>query len=228
MKHLTKDVSRLVRIEAAWAQRRTLREDDPVWPEFSAYLDQSSDQPTGALQRGMFYLDRQDVKRAEEWVRKAVTWDAGSPPLRHALAVVLSTAGRAAEAIEHLQAAERLEPDSAEHPYALGLAYAESGRIDEAIASLSRACDLDPQFARAWYNLGLAYMETDEAERAIGAIERAENEDPRNPEYPFARGTIHARRGERAAAHEAAMKALEIAPGYPPAQGLLQALEREG
>ncbi len=228
VKHLTKDVSRLVRLEAAGAQRRTLREDDPVWKEFNIYLDQSSDQPTGALQHGMFYLERNDVKRAEEWVRKAVTWDANSPPLRHAMAVVLSTMGRTAEAIDHLATAERLEPDSAEHPYSLGLAYAEIGKLDEAIRSLERACDLDPQYARAWYNLGLAYVEADELQQAIAAIDRAENEDSRNPEYPYGRATIHLRRGERAAAREAALKALDAAPRYTPAQSLLQALEREG
>ncbi len=227
VKHLTRDVSRLVRIEAAWAQRRTLQENDAVWVEFMAYLDQSSDQPTGALQRGMFHLERNDPKRAEEWVQKAVAWDANAPPLRHAMAVVLSTTGRTVEAIEHLRTAERLEPDNAEHSYALGLAYAEVRRLDEAIKSLTRACDLDPQFARAWYNLGLAYAEADEPGQAIAAIERAENEDTGNPEYPYGRATIHARGGERAMAREAAMKALAIEPRYTPAQELLQALERE-
>ena len=225
VRHLTGDVSRLVRIESAWTQRRTLDEDSPAGKELNAYLDQIADQPTGALQRAMFYLDRNDVERAQTWAEKAVNWDGNSPPLRHALAVVLSTLGRTPEAIDQLKAAERLEPDSAEHAHSLGLAYAEVGKLQEAIKSLQRACDLEPQFARAWYNLGLAYVQTDDALQGISAIERAEREDATNPEYPYARATVHMQRGERAAAREAVLRALEIAPNFPAARALLQALE---
>ena len=215
-----------MRIETAWANRQTLDVTSVAGQELMSYLDVIADQPVGALQRGMFYLDRGAPGHAEAWIRKAIAWDPNSGPFYHALAVALSTMGRFREAIEALEAAERLEPENAEYPYAKGLAYAEMGNRDLAIEALERVCELAPEFARAWYNLGLARVELGDVVRGLADLARAEAADPRNPEYPYTRATVHFQRQEFAAAREAAARALQLAPDFQPAREILTALEQ--
>ena len=225
VRHLLKDESRLVRIEAAWAQRARLDLSSPAGTELLAYLDQVADQPTGALQRGMFYLDRGEQQSAEEWLAKAVRWDPHSPPLRHSRAVVLSSGQKLRDAISELEKARELEPDNPQHSFSLGLAHAELGDRAQTIAALETAVALDEEFARAWYNLGLARIEEDDIGRGLGDLERAAEADPSHPEYPYAIATVLLRRGEIAEAAEAARRALRIAPDYRPALDLLQSIE---
>ena len=139
---------RTVRIEAAWALRQTLTADSVAGTDLLTSLQHNLDQPAGALQMGVFLMDRGNLPTALDYFRRAVKWDANSAPLRHALAVALSRDGKSVEALEQLQAAVRLAPNSAQYRYYLGLGLNEVGRLDEARAALDKAVKLDPQFTR--------------------------------------------------------------------------------
>lgn len=220
------DPARGVRLAAAWALRETVETNSVAGRELLSYLDYNSDQPAGELQRGIFHLDRGDLPAALACLRRAVSWDALSAPLRHALAVALSLDGKPTEAVRELEEACRLAPRDAELRYKLGLAYSEANRPRDALTSLKQATDLDPRHARAWYNLGLAHAAAGEHPAALECLTRAESLDSRSPQIPYARATVLARLGRLAEARTAAARALELQPGHFEARQLLEALER--
>jgi tetratricopeptide (TPR) repeat protein len=220
------DPVRSVRVDAAWALRRKLETNSVAGRDLLADLHHNADQPTGALQSGVFHLDRGDIATAVEYLQRAVSWDTNSAPLYDALAVGLSTQGRSAEAVSALESACGLAPRNAEYRYKLGLALNELGRLPDARTALELAVKLDPQFARAWYNLGLAYAQEGKAAAAVDALLRAETLDNRSAQIPYARATILAQSGRTDEARRAAQRALELQPGQPGALQLLRALDR--
>ena len=213
-----------VRLAAAWAMRRELDTGSPLGKELAATIAHGSDQPLGAHRRGRLAADRGDLREAERWIRRAVEYDRTSAGGREAYAVLLGEMNRPREALEQLRAAARLNPDNARYPYLMALTQAELRREREAEKLLRRTLEMDPRYDRAWYNLGLLFAGQDRLEEAVEAIRKAEAANPRSPEYPFARATVHSRMGEPANAAQAARRALEIQPGFPPALQLLHRL----
>lgn len=220
------DPVRAVRVEAAWALHHTVDTNSTAGADLLAQLRHNGDQPAGALQMGVFHLDRGNLPAAMEYFQRAVKWDTNSAPLHHALAVTLSVEGKTSEAVEALQTACRLAPNEAEYRFKLGLALNEAGKMDEARAALEEAVKLDPKFAQAWYNLGLAHSALNKSELALESLVRAESLDARSPQIPYARATILARLGRVSEARTAAQRALELRPDFPEAKELLQALAR--
>ena len=220
------DPVRVVRIDAAWALRASLDTNSVAGTDLLNYLRFNADQPMGALQQGVFHLDRDDTAQAIGYFQRAVSWDTNSAPTRHALAVALSLQGRSQEAVDELRAACRLAPRDAEFRFKLGLALSDVGRIDDAREALEQAVKLDPQFAQAWYNLGLAYNRSGKPEPALDSLLRAESIDGYSAQIPYARATILARLGRVQEARKAARRALEIQPGHREAAGLLESLPR--
>jgi len=219
------DPVRGVRVAAAWALHETVATNSLAGRDLLAYLDYNSDQPAGELQRGIFHMNRGDLPTAMNCFRRAVSWDAHSAPLRHALAVALSLEGKPTEAVRELETACRLAPRDAELRYKLGLAYNEANQPREALAALRLATELDPQLAPAWYNLGLAHAAAGNDFAALESLTRAEALDGRSPTIPYARATVLARLGRTAEARAAAARALELQPDHGEARRLLQVLE---
>jgi Flp pilus assembly protein TadD len=220
------DPARNVRIDAAWALRRTLDTNSTAGHDLLGYLRHNADQPAGAMQFGVFHLDRGDAARALDYLQRAARWDTNSAPPLEALAVALSVQGRSAEAVAELRAAIRLAPRNAEYHYKLGLALNETGRLDDAQSALEQAVKLEPGFASAWYNLGLAHAARGKSDAALDALLRAESLDTRSAQIPYARATVLARSGRVEEARRAARRALELQPNNPDARALLQALDR--
>jgi len=220
------DAVRAVRVEVAWALHHMVDTNSAAGADLLVHLRHNADQPAGALQMGVFHLDRGDHATALDYFRRAVSWDKNSAPLLHALAVALSVEGKASEAVEALQTACRLAPQEAEYRFKLGLALNETGKLDEARAALEQAVKLDAKFSQAWYNLGLAYSALEKSELALESLVRAESLDARSPQIPYARATILARLGRASEARTAAQRALELRPNYAEAEELLRALGR--
>lgn len=218
------DPLRTVRIAAAWALRSRIDPGTRAGQELRQFLDYNADQPVGQLLAGAYVLARDGPLPALPHYQKAVEWDPNSAPIRHDYAVLLAGLGRAAEAAEQLEAACRLDPTSAEYRYKLALAFNELGEIKKTINDLREAVRLDPQHARAWYNLGLALNEVGQPQAGLDALIRAEAAAPADPSIPYARATLLVGLGRAADARQAARRALEIDPGYAPAQALLGSL----
>ena len=227
LNHLLDDPIRAVRIDAAWSLRRSLDTNCPAGKDLMRYLVVNSDQPAGLLQQGVWKVDRGHNDEALPLFRRAVKWDPNSPPLRNALAVSLSMAGRYEESLQELEAACKLAPKDAEYRFKLALAFSELNRINEATEALEHTVRLEPTFARAWYNLGLAYSQQGQPEKALEALSKAEALEPNSPQFPYARATILARLGRNIEAQAAARRALELDPGYRDAAALLQTLPQQ-
>jgi superkiller protein 3 len=218
------DPLRAVRIDAAWGLRRELDTNSPAGRDLLHYLALNGDQPSGALQQGVFQLDRGNLELAMTYFRKAVSWDTNSAALHHALGLALGVQGKSAEAVESLKTACRLAPKEAEYRFKLGLALNESGRPADALEALEQTVALDPQYAQAWYNLGLAHNAAGQAEKAVSCLNRAEAIDHRSAQIPYARATILLRMQHIEEARAAAKRALELDPGNAAAQELFDYL----
>ena len=221
---LQNDPIRKVRVDAAWTLRDRVDPRSKAGEDLLRTLAYNIDMPTGALQKGVYHLDRNEWQKAEEYFRWAIKLDGYSAPLRHEFAIALSMMGRTNEAIDALKEAIRLEPNEAEYHYKLALAWNETGSPDKTVESLVKAVQLNPRHPRAWYNLGLAHNGMNQPEAAIAALLKAESVAPNDPEPPYARATILYGLRRIPEAVEAAQRALEIQPAYTPARTFLQEL----
>ena len=224
LEKLLDDPVRKVRVDAAWTLRHRVSPQSKAGEDLLRTLTYNVDMPTGALQKGVYHLDRNESKMAEHYFRLAIKLDNYSAPLRHEFAIALSMMGRTSEAIDALKEAIRLDSGEAEYHYKLALAWNETGRTDNTVSSLVKAVQLNPRHSRAWYNLGLARSGMNQPEAAIAALLKAENVEQNDPDIPYARATILLRLRRIPEAIEAAQRALEIQPNYNPARALLQEL----
>ncbi|MBI4662050.1 MAG: ammonia-forming cytochrome c nitrite reductase subunit c552 [Verrucomicrobia bacterium] len=228
LRHLSDDPARAVRVEAAWALRASLDTNSVAGQDLLRSLTFNGDQPSGALQFGVFLMDRGSPGLALDWFQRAVRWDGRSAPLRDALAVCLSLLGRPSEAVLELEAACWLDPKDAHFRYKLGLALNEAGKLTEAVGALEQAVQLEARLAQAWYNLGLGYSSLGRMDEALNALARAESIEANSARIPYARATILARLGRVPEARTAVRRALEIEPGNTDASNLLNALSAGG
>jgi tetratricopeptide (TPR) repeat protein len=221
------DTNRGPRIDAAWALRAQLDTNSPAGRDLLAHLRHIADQPSGALQEGVFRMDRGDLPGAMAEFQRALKWETNSAALYHALAIGHSLQNQAREAVEALQAACRLAPNEAEYRFKLGLALNETGQYQESMAALREAVRLDPGYAQAWYNLGLALNTAGQTDAAVESLLRAEAADPLSANIPYARATILARAGRMMEAAAAAGRALELRPGFREAEQLLRSIGQQ-
>ena len=222
MSKLLDDPVRKVRVDAAWVLRDRVNPQTKAGRDLVRMLEYNVDMPTGALQKGLYHLDRNEAELAESYFRKAIKLDGHSAPLRHEYAIALSMMGRPEEAINALQEAIRLDPREAEYHYKLALGWNETGNLGKTVNSLVRAVQLNPRHARSWYNLGLARNSMNQPEAAIAALLKAESVSPNDPDPPYARATILRNMRRMPEAIQAAQRAVEIQPGYRPALQFLQ------
>jgi tetratricopeptide (TPR) repeat protein len=224
LSHCLNDPLRAVRLAAAWALRKDLDNSPETGRELSVYLANGADQPAGQVQLAAFALARNELPAALGHYQKAIQWDPYSALSRHDYAIVLSQLNRAREAVDQLREACRLETTNSEFRLALALGLNEVGETDKAITEMREAVRLDPGYGKAWYNLGLALDSTGRTEEALQALDRSESLDANDPRIPYARATIFARLGSAEQARQAALKALQVDPGFQPARDLLQSL----
>ena len=218
---LRNDPIRLVRLDAGWATWSLPPADPATRKEIFEYFENISDQPAGALRQAQLAVAEGRSQEAVMWARKAVEWD-DFHFHNMMLGRTLNLAGENREARKAFDRAIEQDPENAEYPYLLALLLAEENNPREALLALQKTINIDPNFGRAWYNLGLAYAELERLDEAITALNRSEPLMEGSPEPAFARATIHLRLNQQDRALESARRALEISPGYQPAQRLVQ------
>lgn len=106
--------------------------------------------------------------------------DATSPRLHEAAASLLLSVGQIGRGIDHLEAALRLDPESAEAHYNLATALAWEGHRDEAIAHLRQALASAPDHVGAHVNLGALLRARGERAGAMEQLRLALSLAPRN------------------------------------------------
>ena len=121
----------------------------------------------------------------------------------HAIGVIALKRNAPAEALEPLEKAVSLAPNSAEAHNDLGMALASLGRPADAIAHFEKAIALNPDFATAYNNLGNALMEMERSREAIAMFEQAIAHRPgyATAEFNLAGALAERDRHEDAVAH---------------------------
>ena len=90
----------------------------------------------------------------------------------------LGVAGDYQQAMLHLEAALRIDPDHVRAHDDLGVCLRDLGRLPEAIAHHRRAVEIDPNYANARRNLGDALVRAGEVEEGIEHLRSAIELDP--------------------------------------------------
>lgn len=119
------------------------------------------------------YLYHWDWARAERRFREALERDPSYATAHHWYGMSLMARSRFDEAIDHLDAAARLAPDSPIVQVKRGTVLSAAGRFDEAEEQLRAAAAKFPSFPLAQRELGFLYLEQGRSEAAVAAFERA-------------------------------------------------------
>jgi len=121
--------------------------------------------------------------------------------------------GQRAPAIDLLEAALKLDDDSASTRYWLATAYQEAGREADAEALLRRLVQAQPDFAPALNFLGYLLAEGGrDLQEALSLTRRAVREDPANGAYVDSLGWAHFRLGELDLAKQFLERAARLIP----------------
>lgn len=115
----------------------------------------------------------QPYRDIETFYRTTLAGNPGSWMSHTNLALLLLDSGRQGEALEHLEAAFRLRPASAEVANNLGVAERKIGRPVVAMDWFRTALRLRPEYPEAAYNLGISLLAAGDAAQAKREFERA-------------------------------------------------------
>jgi Flp pilus assembly protein TadD len=121
------------------------------------------------------------------------------------------------KAVEHLQKAVVLQPESSDFHKSLGDALCREERMDEAIIQYQKALEIKPDFAEAHNDLAYGLLQTGRVNEAITHFQRA-LEIQQSYEAYYNLGYAFRRKGMAAEAMACFQKAIELQPQFIPAQ----------
>jgi tetratricopeptide (TPR) repeat protein len=130
------------------------------------------------------------------------------------LGAALIHQGRLQEAIEHLQAALKIEPDYADAHYNLGSAFARLGDLEKGIYHFNETLRLEPKNLKALNNLGVALVLQGRVNEAIKHLEAALKIKPSDADLHNNLGFALMDQGELDAAVEHLSRALALDPRH--------------
>ncbi len=144
-----------------------------AWPEVNAALaidDQLADAYTS---RAIIETDFEwNGPAAEADFRKALALAPNSAAAHHWYARHLAEFGRAQEALEEINSAQKLDPLSPTIRVSKAKIHFVNRRYDEAIQACQKALELEPEFASAFSILGQAYAHRGDHAQAIAAAQK--------------------------------------------------------
>lgn len=219
---MLQDPVKEVRMAASWAMRTRLSQRSEVLKELKESLFFGADQPIGAMRLAELATQGKKLDEAKKWMKKAIALDKTSAAGHEAYAILLGQLGQPKEALAQLNLAIELQPDNARFLYLKALTYAELQQTGKTEELLKQVIKVDANHDRAHYNLGLLLAGQNKLDEAILSIRRAEAIHPDTPDYPYARATLHLRKGEKMEAFEACRTVLGIDRSYQPALNLLR------
>src|SRR2546425_4706156 len=142
----------------------------------------------------------------------AVAIDPGSSIGQLSLGLALARQGKLAEAVEHYEAALRLEPDYVDANYAWGNALARQGKLAEAVEHYQAALRVKPDHANAHTNAGSALAGQGKLAEAIEHYQQALRAKPDHADAHTNWGEALAQQGKLDEAIEHYRRALQIRP----------------
>jgi len=166
----------------------------------------------GPLDLESFNPEREPVKLAARRVFQA--------------AYILQSAGELDRAADAYARSIALVPTSEAHTF-LGWTWSFTGRYDDAIAECERAIETDPTFGNPYNDIGAYLIELGRIDHAIPWLERA-LAATRYSCYFYAHTNLaraYVQKGMPERARKCLLAALDVNPGYEPAQELLRRLD---
>jgi Flp pilus assembly protein TadD len=160
------------------------------------------------LLRGIVFREQHMPAEAEADLRAALAEDGKNADVHAALAILLDTSSRGAEAETHHRRAVELAPKSSAHLNNLGFSLLTRRKNKDALDILRKAARLDPTARRVRTNLGFAYA-------ALGDLPRAASEFDMGGEPAEAKnnlGFAYESRGDLGNAFELYVSALRVDP----------------
>jgi tetratricopeptide (TPR) repeat protein len=169
-----------------------------------------------------------DLPNAAAEYRRLLAQPGATSHLRHREATIqrrlgqaLTMLGRAGEAIEPLEAAVAIEPDSAASRASLGMALAQTGDLARARPHFEAAARLAPAEPEHQINLGAALLQGGDYAGAARALEEAARRAPAAPDVHHNLGSAYLALGRYADAVRAFEDALRLRPNDTQTQAAL-------
>jgi Flp pilus assembly protein TadD len=173
---------------------------------------------------GIFYTDRGDVAAAEAAYRKAFAVEPDHIESRLNLAEMLYQQNRHTESLQLISQAVQRQPNNGLTHEALGRYWVRQQAYKRGLQSIATALRLMPQRADLHYFYGVGLNQVGDFAKALPELERAHALDPRNPDYLVGLATICRDNRRLVEARSWAQKLVELNPGNPSYQNLLNEL----
>ncbi len=100
------------------------------------------------------------------------------PSVHRAMALHAAGSGQVDLALEHMQIASHLAPESLDLHFQLGCLQAHSGNYHQALAPFRQATALAPSHVESWYFLGISLLQLRRDAEALAALRNAHRLDP--------------------------------------------------
>ncbi|MCH8243265.1 MAG: tetratricopeptide repeat protein, partial [Planctomycetes bacterium] len=142
----------------------------------------STCRPTGDYVRlmnvGKAYLENRNAAKSVETFQAVVSFQSQSAEAWRNLARAQLLARTMEEALVSLDAARKVEPESAATAYLKGLAYSRLSRFSDAVTAFEEAARLDTETATVRFQLAIAYQATEKHEQAKTQLRETIRLDP--------------------------------------------------
>ncbi len=197
---------------------------DDELKSYQQSLATTLDRPGTRLNRGLMYMDLQQLDQAEAEYRAALDLEPHYVPAAINLADLLRGLERDEEGEAVLKATLELEPGNADLLHSLGLFMIRQGNKEDAVLSLRQAVDAAPRNARYALVLGVAYESFDHKEQARAAYSQGLMSTPWDPELLLAMFRLNQDNGDVEEARDYADRFLRARPDHELAEQLRQIL----
>jgi tetratricopeptide (TPR) repeat protein len=166
---------------------------------------------------GEYYSDKEDIERALEYFREAVTLDAKNKNAQMGLSEVLALKGNQLLVAEKAETAQALfkeaieyNPKNAVAIYGLGEVLYELGKEDEALASYEKALEYDKDLTEIYVPLGIIHYRKGEIAKADGYLTKSIAKSPDDAEAQYYLGLVRYTQNRNEEALTAFKKAASI------------------
>lgn len=135
-------------------------------------------------------------RKAYEQYKIAVDLSPQLPGLQHSAGLAAMQAGQPDAALQHFQAAEKLDQRNPQYPLYAAQILIQNRRFDDAIAALDRTLALDPDEPLAHATLAMVALEQERFEQALSHMAQARSLAPDDLGLRAQEAKIHRRRGD--------------------------------
>jgi tetratricopeptide (TPR) repeat protein len=150
----------------------------PAKAEPATAEDTSSQKLDRQFQSAVAQYNAGQFAEAAAQLEKLLTQAPQSFEIHELLGLVYAAQSQDSKALEHLEIAVRLKPDSAAARTNLAANLSHAGKSDLAAKQFQKALALDPRNFDANHNFGELYIQSGKIEYAIPFLERAQSIDP--------------------------------------------------